>query len=592
MSVEVNARRRRFCLLLLKPSHYDDDGYVIQFLRSAVPSNSLAAIYGLAKDCADRRALGDDVDIDIHAFDETNTRIRPDRLARMIEAAGHGMVMLVGVQSIQFPRALDIARPLRARGIQTAVGGFHVSGTIAMLDERDPDVRRAEEMGVALFAGEAENRLDEVLRDALAGRLKPLYNFMNDLPGIEGAPTPILPAARINRTIGGLTSFDAGRGCPYQCSFCTIINVQGRKSRRRTPDDVEAIVRANIAQGVHTFFITDDNFARNKDWEPILDRLIHLRETERLRVSFVIQVDTLCHRIPNFIDKCGRAGVRRVFIGLENINPANLLAAKKRQNKITEYRRMLLAWKSIGAQTCGGYILGFPHDTLESIRHDMEVIKKELPIDLLEFFNLTPLPGSEDHQKMHRARAPMDPDTNNYDGIHVTMEHPLMSRAEWERAHLMAWDTYYTPEHAATVIRRSMATGVNASNNLSMFTWFKGCIHIEGIHPLEGGFIRRKSRRDRRPGRPIEPVWRFYPMYAAETVWKLYRWISLYAGLRKIYLAIKRDPRRQDYVDAALMPIADDEIETHELFKTDAARAYVDQERRLEKIREGQLGAA
>jgi radical SAM superfamily enzyme YgiQ (UPF0313 family) len=500
--------------------------------------------------------------------------------------------MLVGVQSIQFPRALDIARPLRARGIQTAVGGFHVSGTIAMLDERDPDVRRAEEMGVALFAGEAENRLDEVLRDALAGRLKPLYNFMNDLPGIEGAPTPILPAARINRTIGGLTSFDAGRGCPYQCSFCTIINVQGRKSRRRTPDDVEAIVRANIAQGVHTFFITDDNFARNKDWEPILDRLIHLREVERLRVSFVIQVDTLCHRIPNFIDKCGRAGVRRVFIGLENINPANLLAAKKRQNKITEYRRMLLAWKSIGAQTCGGYILGFPHDTLESIRHDMEVIKKELPIDLLEFFNLTPLPGSEDHQKMHRARAPMDPDTNNYDGIHVTMEHPLMSRAEWERAHLMAWDTYYTPEHAATVIRRSMATGVNASNNLSMFTWFKGCIHIEGIHPLEGGFVRRKSRRDRRPGRPIEPVWRFYPIYAAETVWKLYRWISLYAGLRKIYLAIKRDPRRQEYVDAALMPIAEDEIETHELFKTDAARAYVDQERRLEKIREGQLGAA
>jgi radical SAM superfamily enzyme YgiQ (UPF0313 family) len=592
MSVEAYARRRRFCLLLVKPSHYDDDGYVIQFLRSAVPSNSLAAIYGLAKDCADRRALGDDVDIDIRAFDETNTRIRPDRLARMIEAAGHGMVMLVGVQSIQFPRALDIARPLRARGIQTAVGGFHVSGTIAMLDERDPDVRRAEEMGVALFAGEAENRLDEVLRDALACRLKPLYNFMNDLPGIEGAPTPILPAARINRTIGGLTSFDAGRGCPYQCSFCTIINVQGRKSRRRTPDDVEAIVRANIAQGVHTFFITDDNFARNKDWEPILDRLIHLREVERLRVSFVIQVDTLCHRIPNFIDKCGRAGVRRVFIGLENINPANLLAAKKRQNKITEYRRMLLAWKSIGAQTCGGYILGFPHDTLESIRHDMEVIKNELPIDLLEFFNLTPLPGSEDHQKMHRAGAPMDPDTNNYDGIHVTMEHPLMSRAEWERAHLMAWDTYYTPEHAATVIRRSMATGVNASNNLSMFTWFKGCIHIEGIHPLEGGFVRRKSRRDRRPGRPIEPVWRFYPIYAAETVWKLYRWISLYAGLRKIYLAIKRDPRRQEYVDAALMPIAEDEIETHELFKTDAARAYVDQERRLEKIREGQLGAA
>ena len=134
---------RRFALLLVKPSHYDDDGYVIQWFRSAIPSNSLAALYGLAQDCAARRVLGDDVEIEIHAFDETNTRIRPDRLARMIEDAGAGMVMLVGVQSNQFPRALDLARPLRARGIAVGIGGFHVSGTVAMLDGVDPDLARA-----------------------------------------------------------------------------------------------------------------------------------------------------------------------------------------------------------------------------------------------------------------------------------------------------------------------------------------------------------------------------------------------------------------------------------------------------------------
>src|ERR1700674_5629569 len=97
---------RRFALLLVKPSHYDDDGYVIQWYRSAIPSNSLAALYGLARDCADRRCLGADVDIDVHAFDETNTRIRSERIAALIEAAGGGMVMMVGVQSNQFPRAL------------------------------------------------------------------------------------------------------------------------------------------------------------------------------------------------------------------------------------------------------------------------------------------------------------------------------------------------------------------------------------------------------------------------------------------------------------------------------------------------------
>src|SRR6266576_2690033 len=88
--------RKRFCLVLVKPSHYDEEGYVIQWLRSPIPSNSLASLYGLATDCAERRVLGEDVDIDIHAFDETNTRIRPERIARLIETAGAGMVMLTG----------------------------------------------------------------------------------------------------------------------------------------------------------------------------------------------------------------------------------------------------------------------------------------------------------------------------------------------------------------------------------------------------------------------------------------------------------------------------------------------------------------
>ena len=184
--------RKRFCLVLVKPSHYDEEGYVIQWLRSPIPSNSLASLYGLANDCAERRVLGEDVDIDIHAFDETNTRIRPERIARLIETAGAGMVMLTGVQSNQFPRALDIARPLRRRGIAVAIGGFHVSGTLSMLAGVDADLDQAKAMGLSLFAGEAEGRLEQVLRDSFSGSLKPLYNFMNDLPNIQGTPIPLM----------------------------------------------------------------------------------------------------------------------------------------------------------------------------------------------------------------------------------------------------------------------------------------------------------------------------------------------------------------------------------------------------------------
>ena len=128
------ASKRRFCLVLVKPTHYCDDGYPIRWFRSAIPSNSLACIYGIAKDCGERHVLGDDVEIDIHAIDEANTRIRPQHIAGLIKAAGDGMVLLVGVQSNQTPRALDIARPLRQAGIKVAIGGFHMSGVIAMID--------------------------------------------------------------------------------------------------------------------------------------------------------------------------------------------------------------------------------------------------------------------------------------------------------------------------------------------------------------------------------------------------------------------------------------------------------------------------
>jgi hypothetical protein len=396
----------------------------------------------------------------------------------------------------------------------------------------------------------------------------------------------LLERARVKRTGGTVTSFDAGRGCPYQCSFCTIINVQGRKSRRRSPDDVEKIIRTNLARGLFRFFITDDNFARNKDWEAILDRLIHLRETENKRMSFIIQVDTQCHRLPNFIDKCARAGVKKVYIGLENINPANLLAAKKKQNKITEYRKMLLQWQKAGVLVYAGYITGFPQDTAESILNDLEVIKRELPIDVLEIHYLTPLPGSEDHQKLFRAGVWMDPDLNNYDLHHITAAHPRMSREEWAYAFRESWRRYYTYEHCERIMRRAAALRA-FGNVLFTLTWFKASFELENLHPVESGILRLKYRRDRRPTFPIEPVWSFYPKYFAELARKVAGWVWIYARLRIIYLRVKHDPRRYQYSDLAITPVTDEEIETHEMFHSAAAVAYVAQERRLQQIRDG-----
>nr|WP_319382562.1 radical SAM protein [uncultured Roseibium sp.] len=556
---------RDFHFVMIKPTHYDDDGYPIQWLRSAIPSNTLASLNGLAEAAVQRDALGADVRIHLHTYDETNKRVRPEKIARDIRRkGGKALIALVGVQSNQFPRATDLARRFMAEGLQTAIGGFHVSGCISMLDEMPSEMVELQAEGVSYFAGEAEDRrLDQVFRDAWADDLKPLYNFMADLPSLEGEPTPILPPKHIQFTAGSHSSFDLGRGCPFQCSFCTIINVQGRKSRFRSADDLEQIIRDNYEQGIDRFFITDDNFARNREWEPLFDRLIVLREEEKFDIKFIIQVDTLCHRIENFIEKATRAGVNRVFIGLENINPDNLLAAKKRQNKITEYREMLQKWRAHGATTYAGYIIGFPGDTKEAVLRDVEIIKKELPLDLLEFFYLTPLPGSEDHKVLLSQGTWMDPDLNKYDLNHRVSHHPKMTDAEWEEAYQEAWASYYSDDHIETVLRRAAAHRKGRpGNKLFLMMWFKLMVQCEGVHPLEGGYFRLKYRKDRRSGMPVESALAFYPRYLWEIAAKHWAYVSATLRVYRIYRKVKASPDRRGYSDIATREIEKDGEET------------------------------
>jgi hypothetical protein len=543
---------RKFKIFLIKPSHYDKDGYVIQWMRSSIPTNSLASVYALLAECADNKVLGPDVEITIDAFDECNTVINVKRMIREIRRAGSGFIGLVGVQSNQFPRAVDIAREFRAADVPVVIGGFHAAGCISMLPDLPPDLKEALDLGITLFAGEAEGRMAPLLQDIDRGEMKPIYNYLDNMPELAGATFPILPEYVSKRVLGNYASFDAGRGCPFQCSFCTIINVQGRKSRYRTADDVEALVRANFAKGIHRFFITDDNFARNRNWEPILDRIIELREKEGIVIKLLIQVDTMCHRIPRFIEKVARAGCNTVYIGLENINPESLMGANKRQNKIWEYRAMLQAWRKARVMIWAGYILGFPTDTPESIRRDIEIVKRELPIDIMEFMCLTPLPGSEDHKVLYMKGVPMDPDMNKYDIEHVCTAHPRMSKEEWEQAYRDAWASFYSDEHIETVLKRAYVNGLNLSKVSHAMTVFGGAARIEDVHPMQFGLGRRKVRTQRRYGMPIQSAFTFYPWRAYDFTRGAAEWISMALRHRWMRKRIQHDPRSADYIDESL----------------------------------------
>jgi hypothetical protein len=162
-----------------------------------------------------------------------------------------------------------------------------------------------------------------------------------------------------------------------------------------------------------------------------------------------------------------------------------------------------------------------------------------------------------------------------------------MSREQWEQAYQSAWTTYYSDEHMETVLKRAAAGGTSPGKALFYLVWFRGCVAIEQIHPLEGGIFRLKFRRDRRAELPRESPLVFYPRLGFELIAKHVRWVHLYLRTYGMYSKLKKDPRRSEYVDLAITPVTDDEVETRELFQTEEAKKYVVKIQRVERLRKG-----
>jgi radical SAM superfamily enzyme YgiQ (UPF0313 family) len=502
----MNPARGRsvFHVFLIRPSKYDDDGFVVRHWRAVMPSNSLACLHGLTGDVRQRGLLGD-VDLRIHVVDEAVTRIPQGKIRRLGRRAGERvLVCLVGVQTNQFCRAADIALALRRDGVEVMIGGFHVSGMLAMFPTVSPEIQQLLDAGVSVVAGEVEHRWAELLRDAWHGNLKPLYRFLNEPPNLSYAPRPIMDQqSRRKYFHPNNGTIDCSRGCPFNCSFCTIINVQGRKSRYRSPQCViDTIRQAYRESGVRLYFFTDDNFSRNPAWEEIFDRLIALRDSEGIAIEFIIQVDILSYRIPRFVEKAARAGCCKAFVGMESLNPRNLAAAGKTQNRVDEYKDSLAAWHNARVVTLVGYIIGFPHDTEESVKADIERLINEVQPDQASFFMMMPLPGSKDHERMLEEGVPIEADYNRFDSVHECTPHPHMTDGAWTRAYLEAWRKFYSIGNMKAILSRA-----HPENYWDLFynlLWYKNSIMNEGAHPMLSGFLRLKDRVDRRACFPQE----------------------------------------------------------------------------------------
>jgi hypothetical protein len=436
-----------------------------------------------------------------------------------------------------------MAKVFRGEGITVIMGGFHTSGTINMLSAEEPDIQELFRAGICVVSGEVEGKWDGILTDFLQGQLKPLYSFAQDLQNlvdIEMAPLPQTSAKTMKHfAYPSFATADTSRGCPFACTFCTIINVQGRKMRERSPQSIAAMMRRNyLSHGLSFYFFTDDNFARKKLWRETFEEIIKLRE-EGLDVSFMMQVD-LAKKPKDFVELAAKAGCTQVFIGMESVNPQNLEAEGKKQNKVEEYRSIIKEWHDANVLVHTGYIIGLPWDTKEQVAEDMRFLKDEVGPDQASFFMLTPLPGSHDHREMKKRGDWMDPDFNKRDSFHATIKHPLMTADEWTEAYESAWKTFYSKENMIKSLSRWSNSPKNYWNLMSIFFWYKNAALIEKEHPMVAGFFRLKDRTARRPGYAVDNLAVHSWKRAKEITSLLITWAKFLKEMEEVWLQTRK----------------------------------------------------
>jgi hypothetical protein len=329
-------------------------------------------------------------------------------------------VALVGAQSHQFHRALDLAAYARHHGVRHCViGGPHAMTC---------DTSALQGRGVSFAMAEAELVWHTILADALEGELQPLYGsgqrWAEQLPDAVIDPPSAADLARYTAPMLGLYP---ARGCPYECRFCSVIKIAGRQSR--SPDlgsTLESLRRAKRG-GVEMIMFVSDNFNKFPQVRSLLQAMIE----ERLGLQFFCQCDSQVSRDPALVELMGRAGCVEMFVGVESFNRKTLKAAGKHHNHPERYAEIVRLCRQAAIRAHFSNIIGFPDDDEREIRHHLNVLK-ELRPSLASFFILTPVPGTEQYDEFRKAGLITERNLDRFDATCPTWLHPTLSPRQLE----------------------------------------------------------------------------------------------------------------------------------------------------------------
>ena len=464
-------------VVLVKPSKYAHDGRVERFRRGFMPNSTLYHLASLTPASIAGRAVR------VETVDEyVETELDYLRLLRADDE--HETVLaLVGVQSHQLHRALDLAAYGRAHGVRhVVVGGPH---------PMTADTSALQGRGASFVLAEAEETWPEILGDAARGEIRPVYGDGRRFADTLAAPVLVPPSEeRLRRYAVQMLGVYPARGCPYRCSFCSVIRVAGRRIRSEPVTTTLATLRAAKAAGVLLVMFTSDNFNKYPEAAELLEAMI----AERLDLPFFVQCDVQVVRQPRFVELLARAGCYQMFVGVESFDRAALLAVKKNQNHPERYAELVRLCAEHGIGSHFSNILGFPSETAATIRERVDVLRALRP-DLASFYVLTPFPGTEHYDELMAAGLVTERNLDRFDATCPTWRHPHLSGAELSALLAEAYGRFYAwPDVAAKSLRwawRKRRSGnVLLKIAVAAYSVLSRYAVARGMHPMAGGMRR------------------------------------------------------------------------------------------------------
>jgi len=451
-------------VVLIKPSKYARDGAVDRYRVGYLPNATLYHIASLTPKTVR------DAPVEVHRIDEyVHTDLDYLRLLEA-EPGFTTLLALVGVQSHQFHRALDLAAYARAHGVKHCViGGPHPMTC---------DTSMLQDTGVSFALAEAELIWEQIIDDALSGELRPVYGGDQrwastlDGPVIEPPPTE-----ELNRYWSRMLGIYPVRGCPYRCNFCSVIKISGRQVRSPNIETTMESLRRAEAAGVERIIFVSDNFNKFPEVNELLQAMID----EKLKLRFFCQCDTQIARQPELVEMLGKAGCFEIFLGVESLNREILKAMHKNHNRPDQYQQILDMCREFNVPAHFSTIIGFPNQEGQDIREHVEALKALEP-GVASFYVLTPIPGTEQYDEYRRDGLLVDENLDRYDTTCLTWRHPHLSKKEMED-----WLYWCYERFNASLIRKGHAS--SEQRNLAVFNYLSA---KERQHPNAGGLRRTK----------------------------------------------------------------------------------------------------